>query len=223
MTCASGDCHIIISADLQDPISLMPQMIKHWLNGYKLVIAHRKERNEPNVQKLFSYFFHLMMRKIVGNAPKGGFDYVLFDNSIKEVLLNLKEKDNSIFYMMTWLGYEYVSIPYTREARSIGESRWTLKKKVGLVIDSVLLFSPFPLRLIIFLGVVLGLVAILSSLCMLFNYLNGNPPDSWIIAVLVGLIIGAAQLISIGVIGEYLWHTLETVRNRPSSVIEKIY
>ena len=146
---ATGDCTVVIAADLQDPPELMVKMYEYWKQGFKLVIGNRQDRQESASQKFLSNTFHWIMKKIaLKNIPDGGFDYVLFDKQIREKLLTMMEHNSNVFYLMTWMGYNYVNIPYNRKKREIGDSKWTIQKKIKLLIDSILSFSFFPIRAI---------------------------------------------------------------------------
>ena len=150
---ATGDVCVILAADLQDPPELIPKMYGYWKQGLKLVLANRTDREESLGQRFFATTFHALIKRLaLKNVPDGGFDLVLFDKALKDELVKMSEKNTHILYLLVWLGYEYVNIPYTRRKRDIGVSRWTLAKKVKLLIDSFIAFSFFPIRAISFLG-----------------------------------------------------------------------
>ncbi|MBK9329845.1 MAG: glycosyltransferase family 2 protein [Sphingobacteriales bacterium] len=127
---ATGDCCCITSADLQDPVELIPKMFAHWSNGVKLVMANREKREDSFFQRNFSNLFHFLVRKFaLSNIPSGGFDFVLFDKKLKDEVIKMNEKNTNTLYLLPWLGYDFVVIPYTRRKRTLGKSRWTLAKK----------------------------------------------------------------------------------------------
>ncbi|MDX5345809.1 MAG: glycosyltransferase family 2 protein, partial [Hymenobacteraceae bacterium] len=207
MEYATGDCNVIIAADLQDPPELMAKMMQHWQQGYKLVIGNRQDREESFSQKLFSNTFHKMMRKFaLKNIPEGGFDYVFFDKQIREELLKIKENNSNVFYLMSWMGYDYVNIPYTRKKREIGKSRWTLKKKIKLLVDSFVAFSFFPIRAISVIGFILGLIAFLYGLYIVIARITGAIDiEGWSALMVALLFVSSFQMIALGIIGEYIW------------------
>ncbi len=225
MEYATGDANVIISADLQDPPELMTQMWHHWQSGLKLVIANRQGRDEGALKTFFANTFHgLMKRLALPNTPEGGFDFVLFDCQIKERILSMQERNSNIFYLMVWMGYAYVNIPYIRKQRDIGQSRWTLQKKVKLLIDSLLAFSFFPIRAITVTGFCLGLVALLYGLYLIASKLFGNiGVPGWTALMLVVLFVSAFQMIALGVIGEYVWRGLDAARRRPLYVVDEVF
>lgn len=221
---ATGDCNIIIAADLQDPISLMPKMLAYWQKGIKLVMGNREDRDDPYLSKLFAKTFQFLIRRYaLPNLPKGGFDYVLFDKKLKEDVLAMDEKNSNSLYLLVWLKYEYVTIPYKRMERKLGKSRWTLKKKIKLFVDSFVAFSFAPIRIITVSGFVLGGIAIAYGLLILYNRLIGSiEVEGWTAMMLVFLFVSAFQMIAIGILGEYLWRTLDASRNRPNYVVDRV-
>jgi len=225
MEYATGDCLTVISADLQDPPELIPKMYDYWQKGIKFVVASRNDREEPFFSKFFSNLYHSLIKKLaLKNIPKGGFDFVLFDKKLKDELLKMKEKDTNSLYLLAWMNFDMVNIPYTRAKREIGRSRWTLKKKMKLFIDSFVSFSFFPLRLITVLGFIIGFVALIYSGIIIAQKINGKIPVSgWSSMMLIVLLTSSFQMIAIGILGEYLWRVLEAARNRPLYVVEKVY
>jgi glycosyltransferase involved in cell wall biosynthesis len=224
MKYATGDCNSIISADLQDPVSLMPRMFEYWQKGVKLVLGNREDREDPILSKIFAKTFQYLIRKYaLPNLPKGGFDYVLFDKKLKEEVLEMDEKNSNSLYLLVWLKYEYVAIPYKRLERKIGKSRWTLKKKIKLFVDSFVAFSFAPIRIITVSGFILAFVSFLYAIFILYNRLKDNiEVEGWTAMMLVFLFVSAFQMIAIGILGEYLWRTLDASRKRPNYVIDRI-
>jgi polyisoprenyl-phosphate glycosyltransferase len=222
---ATGDCGVIFAADLQDPPELIPKMYDYWVKGIKFVIANRVDREESLGQKLFANTYHYLIRKLaLQNIPENGFDLVLFDRQIIDEIKTMSEKNTHIIYLMAWLGYDYVAIPYTRRKREIGKSRWTLKKKVKLFLDSFVSFSFFPIRAISVTGLLLGSIALIYALVVIVSKLLGlgGEVQGWTSLMLVILFVSSFQMIGLGIIGEYVWRTLDAARNRPSYVIEKL-
>jgi dolichol-phosphate mannosyltransferase len=224
MTFATGDCNVILAADLQDPPELIPKMYHHWLNGIKFVIAFRTDREESFGQKLFSNTYHFLFRKLaLTNIPKNGFDMTFFDKQLRESVVKMEEKNTHIVYLLAWLGYEYVAIPYVRRKREIGVSRWTLQKKIKLFVDSFVSFSFFPIRAISAMGFILGFLAIIYGIIILVAKLTGNLSDvqGWSSLMIVILAVSSFQMIGLGIIGEYVWRTLDATRKRPNFIVEK--
>lgn len=225
MAHATGDCLAVITADLQDPPELLPAMYEHWRQGFKLVLGHRQDRAETGPARWLAQLFHWLMRRLaLRNIPAGGFDFVLFDRQVATEVLKLHERNSNVFYLMVWLGYAYVSLPYVRRARQIGRSRWTLSKKVKLLIDSLFSFSFFPIRAISVVGLALGLGALIYGLYIIGLRLSGSPePAGWSALMVVVLFVSAFQMIALGVIGEYVWRGLDAARRRPLYVVKEVY
>lgn len=224
MKYADGDCNVVLAADLQDPVELIPKMYDYWCKGIKLVIAHREKREDSFFQKIFASVFQWMLQKLaLPNLPKGGFDFVLFDKVIREELLLIDEKNSNSLYLMLWLRYDYVTLPYTRKLRKIGKSRWTFSKKLKLFVDSFVAFSFFPIRAITFVGFILACFAIVYAIIIVIERLRDDIPiPGWSAMMIVLLTLSSFQMIALGVIGEYLWRTLDAVRKRPNYVIDDV-
>jgi glycosyltransferase involved in cell wall biosynthesis len=221
---SSGDCMAILAADLQDPPELIPELYKHWLRGYKLVLAFKANREDSFITRLFSNTYHNMVRKLaLPNAPVGGFDMWLFDKQLKDELLKMDERNFYLPSLFIWMGFEYVSIPYTRRKREIGKSKWTISKKIKSFVDSFVSFTYLPLRFISVTGFLLGIIAVIYAvLIFINNRLHHIPVEGWTSLMIVLLLVSSFIMISIGIIGEYLWRTLDASRKRPNYIIDKI-
>jgi glycosyltransferase involved in cell wall biosynthesis len=222
---ATGDCNVVIAADLQDPVSLMPKMFEHWQRGIKLVVGNRQDRHDPFFSKLLAKSAQSLIRKYaLTHLPKGGFDYVLFDKQLKDILLEMNEKNTNTLYLLAWMKFEYVAIPYVREQRKAGKSRWTLSKRIKLFVDSFVAFSFLPIRIITVLGFVLGLCALVYAVFVAWSKISGNiEVEGWTTMMLVFLFVSSFQMIALGILGEYLWRTLDAARNRPNYIVDAIY
>lgn len=220
---ATGDCCVVLAADLQDPPELIPKMYDYWQKGVKLVIANRQDRQESWSQKLFSNTFHYFMKNFaLPNVPSGGFDLVLFDKQLQHEIVKIDEKNSNFLYLLTWLGFDYVSIPYTRLKREVGKSRWTLKKKIKMFIDSFVAFSFFPLRMISVSGIFLGLIALLYGFFIIISKAIGwENSTGWSSLMVVLLFVSSFQMIALGIIGEYVWRGLDASRKRPNFIVDK--
>ncbi|SMB89408.1 glycosyl transferase family 2 [Hymenobacter roseosalivarius DSM 11622] len=225
MAHATGDCMAVITADMQDPPELMVPMYAHWLNGFKLVIGNRQDREETGLAKTFAETFHWLMKHLaLSNIPDGGFDFVFFDRQVADEVLKMHERNSNVFYLMMWLGYPYVNIPYVRRKRTVGKSRWTLQKKIKLFIDSLLSFSYFPIRAISVVGLLLGLAALLFGLYVIaLKIFAPQGPTGWTTLMVVVLFVSAFQMIALGVIGEYVWRGLDASRSRPLYVVKQTH
>jgi dolichol-phosphate mannosyltransferase len=220
---STGDCNVVISADLQDPPELILKMYENWQLGFKLVLANRTNREEPFLQKFVSNTTHKLVQKFgLKNLPDGGFDMNLFDVEIKDILIKMDEKNTFFPFLLMWLGYEFVSIPYVRRKRELGTSTYTLSKKIKAFVDSFVAFSFFPIRLISVLGLILGIIAFIYGISIILGKVFGFVDSTgWSSMMVVILFVSSFQMIALGIIGEYVWRGLEASRNRPSYVIEE--
>lgn len=225
MKYATGDCSVVLTADLQDPPELIPKMFEYWRKGVKLVIANRTDREEPWMQKQISNFYHNMMKKIaIKNIPSGGFDLILFDRQLREEVVRIDEKNTNTLYLLTWLQYDYVCIPYVRRKRQVGKSKWTLQKKIKLFIDSFVAFSFFPIRVITVSGILFGLLAFVYGVFIIVAKIFGLiPVQGWATVMAVILFVSSFQMLALGILGEYIWRTLDASRNRPNYVVDQTY
>ncbi|UPL49830.1 glycosyltransferase family 2 protein [Hymenobacter sublimis] len=222
---ATGDCLSVITADMQDPPELMVQMYDYWQKGFKLVIGNRQDREETGFSKWFAQAFHWLMKRLaLSNIPDGGFDFVFFDRQVADEVTKMHERNSNVFYLMIWLGFAYVNIPYVRRKRQIGTSRWTISKKIKLLIDSLLSFSFFPIRAISVTGLGLGVIALIYGIYIIgLKILDPQGPQGWTTLMVVVLFISAFQMVALGIIGEYVWRSMDAARSRPLYVVSEIY
>jgi polyisoprenyl-phosphate glycosyltransferase len=224
MKIAQGDCIGIISADLQDPYELFVGMINKWKAGKKLVIAERKERQE-SIKKTFlsNLYWKLVNLYAVKGFPVGGFDFCLIDRCIMRDINALNEKNSHIFVLIFSLGYPYEIIYYTRQTRTTGKSQYSLSKKIKMFVDTFVAFSYLPIRAISFIGLVISIISFIYALAIILNrIIFGNIYTGWTTIVVLISSLGGLILLSLGIIGEYLWRLLEETRKRPLYVIDSI-
>ena len=219
----TGACVVIISADLQDPPELIPEMYSHWQQGSLFVLAERTDRFEGKAHTFFSnLYWKMISRFAIKNFPKGGYDYCLIDGRVRDTLNSFSEKNTSIFPLIFWLGFQPTIIPYKRMPRKSGRSQWTLLKKVQLVFDTFFNFTYLPVRLISSLGITASLFALLYAFFLLFRWIfYGGAPEGWTSIALLISIFGCLILFCLGIIGEYLWRILDESRPRPNIIVEE--
>jgi len=220
----TGDCAVTKQADLQEDSTLILEMYESWKKGNKVVIAARADRDENPVKKFFANMYYAIVRKVIDpNMPKGGFDCYLLDRQAIEVVERMDEKNSALTLQVLWMGFKSDVIYFHRLDREVGESRWTLSKKIKLVMDSMMSFSYFPIKFMSGLGMVMAIIAfiwIIEVICEFF--IIGTPIDGW--ASLMCLILFASGMIMLmlGILGEYLWRTLDASRNRPVFIVETV-
>ena len=225
LTVAIGDCVGLIAADLQDPPELFLEMAHHWEQGVKAVFAVRSNREESFLQKTFSNLYYALIRRFaVPGYPSGGFDFFLVDRQVVEEVLKIKEKNTNLMTLVFWLGYQAVLIPYIRRKRTKGASRWTLGKKIKLFVDTFASFSYFPIRLFSFLGLIYAVISFSYGAFIFVSWLTfGIEVQGWVPMMLILTFTAGLQMTLLGVLGEYLWRTLDEARGRPLFVIDTVY
>jgi glycosyltransferase involved in cell wall biosynthesis len=225
LTVATGNCVGVIAADLQDPPELFLEMVRRWEQGVKAVFAVRSDREESLYQKTLSnLYYDLINRFAVPGYPSGGFDFFLADHQVIHEVNKIREKNTNLMTLIFWLGYQAVFIPYVRKKRAKGKSRWTLGKKVKLFIDTFVSFSYFPIRLFSFLGIIYAAISFSYGAFIFFSWLTfGIQVQGWVPMMLVLTFTAGLQMTLLGILGEYLWRTLDEARGRPLYVIDTIY
>ena len=220
---ATGDCVAMKTADLQEPSNIILDMYEKWKNGFNVVLAVREDRDEGIIQKFFSNTYYKIMRKIaIKEMPLGGFDCFLIDRKVVEVLKLMDEKNSTLMGQILWSGFKTTQIYYTRLRREKGKSRWTFSKKFKLFSDSILAFSFLPIRFMSLLGFVMSVGTIIYMIYIVYSYfVNGINVEGWTAMMLINLFFFGLIFLSLGIIGEYLWRTLDASRNRPTYIIEE--
>ena len=217
---------IVISADGQDPVSVIVQMLKeYFFNKTEIVIATRESRDESLWRKWTSKFVYCLI-KCLGNKdlPLGGFDFFLLGNFARRSLLTQWQPNTFLQVRILNLGYSRVFISYHREERKSGKSRWTFSKKMTYMIDGVVGHSFLPIRLISLVGFLCAVFSlILGIMFFVLYFFNENIIRGWTPIVLLLLFFGGIQMLSLGMLGEYLWRVLVQVRNDPPYLIEEYY
>jgi len=226
MKLSTGKCIIHTTADLQDPPELINEMLHYHFNeNYEIIAGERDGREESLYRRITSRIFYQIMRKLTfPNMPLGGFDYVLISEKVKNVLLENNEAMPFMQGQILWTGYRIKFIPYKRRKREIGKSKWTFGKKLTLLIDGILGYSFIPLRMMIMVGISVSLLGFIYAIYILVERLvQGVNVQGWAPLMIVILILSGIQMLMVGVIGEYVWRTLDQVRNRPDYIIERVY
>jgi len=217
---ATGDAVINISADLQDPVSLIPEMIKQWQQGSEIVICHRSDRSDPLASKIFSSVAYSLLRLSLPQIPSGGFDYVLMDRTVMDSFNAIDVRHRFFQGDLLWTGYRTSFIPYVRLKRTIGKSQYNFGKKMKNFLDAILDSSYLPIRFISMVGVLISVLGVFYSLNITYYWASGRTPfTGWAPIMIVVLLLGGGLMVMLGVIGEYVWRIYEEVRKRPNYVV----
>ena len=217
----NGDCVAVISADLQDPPQKIPEMVAAWRDGNQVVLAARAKRHDPLVSRFFGSAFNYLFKKIVfSDFPRHGFDFMLLDRQVVDVLVDLQEKNSYIFGQVMWVGFQRSVIYYDRQEREHGQSRWTTAKKIKYFIDAFTAFSYLPLRLATMMGFLMaGFGFVYAIVIVLLRLTSEIQVSGWASTTVVVLLASGTQLILLGIVGEYLWRVLDESRNRPPYIV----
>jgi len=208
---------------MQDPPDLIPQLFNRWKEGVHVVWAARASRQgEKRSTLLFSRWYYRIMRDVVGlkQMPVDGADFFLVDRKVVKAINQFQEKNVSLFALIAWLGFNQETVTYDKQARQHGRSGWSLEKKLNLAVDSLTSFSYKPIRFMTYIGFFLAFLSFIYLLVVLINFLTGVAPQGWTSQMAAILLIGGLQMMMIGVLGEYIWRSLDESRRRPLYIIE---
>lgn len=225
MTHAKGQCVAVMSADLQDPPYLITQMIEAWEQGEKVVIAARSARLEGKLKTFLAHTYYWILRKLViEDYPKFGFDFFLIDRQVANILIDMKEKNSTIYVQVIWTGFKPKVIEYVRQDREDGQSMWSYWKRINLFIDTFIVFSYKPIRLISSLGLMMSLIGFMSAVYFIIERIFlGVDVLGWTSLVVAVLVLAGVQLVMLGIIGEYIWRNLDETRKRPIYIVDEVY
>jgi dolichol-phosphate mannosyltransferase len=214
---AQGDGAVMMAADLQDPPETLQAMIDAWRQGAQIVWAVRRGRPAG-----FAALYYRIMRRVVGlkEMPATGADFFLVDRIVLDAFRQFPERNVSVLALITWVGFRQAHIEYDKQPRAGGQSGWTLARKLRLVVDSITAFSDFPIRLCGYAGALLVGSALLLGLVAILLLPSIGVGLLLVLAAMVGLT--GAQLLALGIVGEYVWRALEEARRRPAYLIERL-
>jgi dolichol-phosphate mannosyltransferase len=216
-----GDVVVNMSADLQEPVSLIEEMINKWKAGNEIVICHRIDREDSFIANNASKVFYKLMKYVNPKMPKGGFDFILMDKKVIDGLNQIDERNRFLQGDILWMGFNVAFIPYNRLKRTIGKSQWTLSKKLKYFIDGLLNTSYIPIRMMSLLGIIISFLGFIYAVVIAYNrFINNTPFDGWAPIMILILIIGGLIMLMLGIIGEYVWRTYDETRKRPLYIIK---
>ena len=219
---ARGSAVVVMDADLQDPPELLASMIARWREGYHVVYAQRIKRHAEGVVKraiAFAYY-RLLQRLTDVDIPADTGDFCLMDRRVVDLLNRMPERNRYLRGMRAWLGFRQIAVPFERPPRVAGEPKYTFLKSLGLGINGIVGFSRVPLRIATYLGLAASAFSILLTIWAVYQRFVGNDAvRGWASTLVVILLLGGAQLLMIGIVGEYLSRIYDEVKQRPMYVI----
>ncbi len=219
-----GDAVVIIDSDLQDPPEVIPDLIAKWREGFEVVFAVRAEREGESWFKLMTanLFYRLIARMTEVDIPLDTGDFRLLDRQVVDVMGTMRERFRFLRGMTSWIGFRQAGVPYKRAARYAGSTKYPFKKMLRLALNAVTGFSFVPLQLISSAGVIVIALAVLAWIAGLLLHLRSAGIPPFLRPDLVALyFLGGVQLVSIGILGEYIGRLYDEVRGRPLYIVRK--
>jgi dolichol-phosphate mannosyltransferase len=220
---STGDCAVIKAADLQEPSEVILEMYEKWENGSNVVLAVREGRDDAAGTALFANFYYWFVSKVaLPTMPRHGFDIYLIDRKVITVLDLMDEKNSALTGQILWSGFRTDTVYYRRLARTTGKSRWTLKKKAKLFSDSVFSFSSLPISVVTGLGIISTVGAVIWAIVTIILRLTGSiTVQGWTLSFIFSLFSLGVIMLTLGLLGGYLWRTFDASRNRPLYIVEE--
>ena len=217
---ARGDAVINVSADLQDPIELMTEMLDRWKGGMEVVVGYREGREDPLLTRISSRLAYSLMRLSIPNMPPGGFDYVLMDRAVMDLFNSLDVRHRFFQGDLLWSGHRVSFIPYKRLKRQHGVSQYTFFKKLKNLLDALLDSSYLPIRFISLMGLLTSFGGLLYSLTVVVSWLYGGTPFSGFAPIMIAImVVGGMIMTMLGILGEYLWRIYDEIRKKPNYIV----
>lgn len=219
---ARGDAAATLSADLQEPPELLLKLVEAWRGGATAALAVRASRPEPWPTRAAADIYYRTLRRLAfASMPAGGFDCFLIGRPAIDFLTESREVHTSLPGLILWAGFPTALVAYERMPRQEGRSRWTLARKVKFFIDSVISFSYAPLRWMSVLGALLALMAFgYAALILVLKLVADQPIRGWTSLMVALAFFSGVQLLCLGILGEYLWRTLDAARGRKGFLVQ---
>ncbi|TDV70126.1 glycosyltransferase family 2 protein [Pseudomonas sp. LP_7_YM] len=222
---ATGDAVIPVDVDLQDPVSVIAQLIEAWRGGAEIVLAKRRHRSEDSFFKRHSaaLFYKVLRRISTTRIEENVGDFRLLDRKVVEVIKGMPEQQMFMKGILSWAGFDTVTVEYDRAPRAAGISKFSVWKLWNLALDGVTSFSTVPLRVWSYIGGAISFCALMYAVCLMLRYaINGNPVPGYSSLMVSILFLGGIQLIGIGIMGEYIGRIYLESKHRPRYVVKQI-
>jgi dolichol-phosphate mannosyltransferase len=221
---AAGQAVVIMDADLQDPPEVLPQFIAKWREGYDVVYAVREKRKEGRLKRAaYAVFYRLLKRVANIDIPLDAGDFCIMDRRVVDLLVGMPERNRFVRGIRSWVGLNQTGLSYERQARYAGKPKYTFSRLVYLALDGLISFSFVPLRAISVVGFAVSAITILLAIGYTIQKLTiGLSPPGFATTVVAIFFLAGVQLITIGVIGEYVGRIFEEVKHRPLYVTRRV-
>ncbi len=221
---ARGDAVVIIDADLQDPPEVILEMVAKWREGYEVVYAVRAEREGESWFKLFtaSIFYRLIFRITDVKIPLDTGDFRLMDRKVVNVMNSMRERDRFLRGMSAWVGFRQIGVPYRRAARFAGTTKYPFRKMLKLALNAITGFSYFPLQMATYIGfIAAGLSILMIPVVIIMRAITAAQFLGQASTLVAVLFLGGVQLISLGILGEYIGRIYDEVKGRPLYIVRE--
>jgi len=223
MAVVKADFYAYLAADLQDPPEVIGRMLDKADEGYEVVWGERASRADPWHKSLLASVFWKLTRRMAGpDYPEGGADVFLFRRRVVERLLSFREQTSMFYYLVGWSGFKAASVPYDREARQSGVTKWSFRRRFSQAIGTFVAYSHLPLRFITLLGLLLFVLGVIGGLTVVLNFFLGHPSSGWTSIMTALLLLSGLQAIMLGIVSEYLLRIYEQIRRRPDFIIDTV-
>ena len=218
---ATGDALIIMDADMQHPINVIPEMLRYWEEGYDDVYAQRQGSKESWLRRKTSHWYYQVLQSLTRiPIQKDTGDFRLLDRSCIEALKQMRETERNTKGMYSWIGFRKKGIYYQQQERQEGKSKWSMMSLLNLALTGIMSYTTAPLRMASILGLLVSLVAfVYLAYIIIVTNLYGEPVQGYPTIMVTMLFLGGVQLLSLGIIGEYLARVFTEVKGRPGYFI----
>ena len=220
---ARGDAVVVIDADLQDPPEVIPDMVQRWREGFDVIYGVRAKRSGETMMKLAtaSVFYRMLHRMTNISIPVDAGDFRLMSRRAADQLRAMREKDRFVRGLISWIGFKQTSVPYHREARFAGKTKYPLRKMLKFAIDGLTSFSTVPLKLATWMGYLASAFAFIYLASVFVQKWLGRTVEGWATIMVAMLFMGGVQLICLGIMGEYIGRIFTEAKQRPLYVVEE--
>jgi dolichol-phosphate mannosyltransferase len=222
---ARGQAIVILDADLQDPPELIPDLVKKWRQGYEVVYAQRTQRHHEDwFKRLTAFAFYRLLQRLADvEIPLDTGDFCLMDRQVVDVLNAMPERTRYVRGLRSWIGFRQTSVLFERDPRFAGTVKYTFRKSLGLAINGLVSFSRVPLQLSTYLGLFSAAIALVMAFLVIYwRFAVNSPLTGYAMIAAAIFFLGAVQLFSIGILGEYIGRIYEEVKNRPLYTLSEV-
>jgi len=221
---ATGDAVVVMDADLQDPPQAIPQMLQRWHEGYQVIMGRRLKRSvDPLLKRLFAWTYYRVLTRISETTiPLDAGDFCFLDRTVVDTLNSLPERNRYVRGLRAWVGFRHTEVSFDRQQRFGGEPKYNFLKSLSLAVDGLVSFSHSPLRIATYLGLVTGVFALVTSVFFIYSrFFTSTPTSYYTMLFSTCLFMGSIQLLTFGIMGEYLGRIYDEVRGRPHYVVKE--